>query len=448
MSTAYATNIVWEARSATGNDNNGGGYVPGSSGTDFTQQASAQYALTGLASAGSGDTILSAAAANDMVGNVANAISGTNITVGSFVVVSVSVGVSITFSLNKGGASICTGVAASAVINIGGAKADWLTCYQQAGNNNRHIIWAKGTFGKSSAADLNVGDQLDVRGYGTVRGDQTKATFTTATNSTKLIHDHSGWYKYTDIAFTTTAGTPAQAIFADGGDVPRYKVLTRCSFSGGFTIAIDCYNANSTTTIYLFMEDCTIDGCTNVGIQWSVWENRMFLKGCIIKNCTNDAILIQSSPFGSVPCMLTAIDTVFYNNGGSGVYNQLNTSAVGSHLAQCFDGCVFANNAGWGLKNDHGGSDYGQIINVYNCIFQDNTTGAITVGTSVDGPSAYGGHSNAYKGNTNTNYPAQPGDVTYTVDCFVTIGTDWHLNGTAGGGASLAGAGFQSSILG
>lgn len=116
---ALSSTIVWEVRSA-GNANNGGGYKTGASGTDYSQQNSAQYALTGLASAGSGNVVLSTAAAADMVGNVAQCISGTNFNAGFYEVTSVSVGVSITFGTN-GATSICSGVGASGVVNIGGA---------------------------------------------------------------------------------------------------------------------------------------------------------------------------------------------------------------------------------------------------------------------------------------------------------------------------------------
>lgn len=109
--------IVWEIRS-TGNDNNGGGFKTGASGTDYSQQTSPQYALTLVATAGAGATFLLASASSDMVGNIAHVVSGTNFTAGFYEITSVSVGVSVTCDAN-----ICTGVGASGVINIGGALA-------------------------------------------------------------------------------------------------------------------------------------------------------------------------------------------------------------------------------------------------------------------------------------------------------------------------------------
>jgi hypothetical protein len=119
---AVSAATIWYARSgATAAMANGGGFVTGASGTDYANQDAAQYNLTGCTSAGAGNVILTASAAADMVGNIAKAVSGTNVTVGWFEVTSVSVGVSITFSTNGAGASIATGVVAAGVINIGGA---------------------------------------------------------------------------------------------------------------------------------------------------------------------------------------------------------------------------------------------------------------------------------------------------------------------------------------
>jgi hypothetical protein len=109
--------IVWEIRS-TGNDNNGGGFKTGASGTDYSQQTSPQYALTSVATAGVGATFLLSSASADMVGNIAHVVSGTNFTAGFYEITSVSVGVSVTCDAN-----ICTGIGASGVINIGGALA-------------------------------------------------------------------------------------------------------------------------------------------------------------------------------------------------------------------------------------------------------------------------------------------------------------------------------------
>src|SRR6266478_1607884 len=113
-----SVNAVFEVRPGSGNANNGAFFTTGASGTDFSQQNSPQYALTGIASSGSGNTVLSAAAAADMVGNGCQVISGTNFNTGFFAVISVVVGVSITFGTNISSQSICSGAGVSGVLNI------------------------------------------------------------------------------------------------------------------------------------------------------------------------------------------------------------------------------------------------------------------------------------------------------------------------------------------
>ena len=54
----------------------------GGTGTDFSQQASAQFALTSVTTSGAGSTFLTASAANSMIGNIAHVVSGTNFTAG------------------------------------------------------------------------------------------------------------------------------------------------------------------------------------------------------------------------------------------------------------------------------------------------------------------------------------------------------------------------------
>lgn len=108
---------VWEARStATGSMVNGGGFVTGASGVDYSQQNAAQYALTGVTTAAADAILLSASAATDMVGNICRIVSGTNFTTGWYEIISVVAGVSITVDRNATSAA-----GAAGVVNIGGA---------------------------------------------------------------------------------------------------------------------------------------------------------------------------------------------------------------------------------------------------------------------------------------------------------------------------------------
>jgi hypothetical protein len=183
---AISVNTVWEIRStATAANVNGGGFVTGASGTDFSQQDAAQFNLTGATSGGAGNTVLHASSAATMVGNLARVISGTNFTAGWFEITSVSPGVSFTCSTNQAGTAITTGVGAAGVINIGGALSmastfddDIFEAVPSAGGNK---FWVKsGTYvlGEAVAISVQGGSQKPhiIEGYQTTRGDSPKTT--------------------------------------------------------------------------------------------------------------------------------------------------------------------------------------------------------------------------------------------------------------------------------
>jgi len=171
---ALSSTIVWEVRNA-GNVNNGGGYKTGSTGTDFSQQDAAQYALTSVTTAGADAILLHASAADDMVGNIARIVSGTNFTVGYYEIISVVVGVSITLDR-----TCATGAGVSGVVNIGGA----LTAIGSIGSATvglgavaGNIIWIKadGAYSLGATDTLNMPgtntNPIWVKGYKTTRGD-------------------------------------------------------------------------------------------------------------------------------------------------------------------------------------------------------------------------------------------------------------------------------------
>lgn len=169
---ALSANTVWEVRT-TGSQNNGGGFVTGASGTDYSQQAAAQYALNPVTSGGASAVMTNANAAAAMVGNICRVVSGTNATAGWYQIISVNVGVDITVDRNW-----CTGACADGVVNVGGAFKfggtldDDFTEAQVAGN----VIYIKSgtyTIGENIAqtTDGSLSNPIWIIGYTTVRND-------------------------------------------------------------------------------------------------------------------------------------------------------------------------------------------------------------------------------------------------------------------------------------
>jgi hypothetical protein len=126
--------VRYEVRT-TGSDANGGGFVCSTHtwtlgitcasgvGTDWSQQAAPQYALTGLTTSAASATVLTSLASADMANNIIQITGGTNFiqagpasTTSFYQITSVSPGTSITLDR-----AATTGIGAAGTGNIGGA---------------------------------------------------------------------------------------------------------------------------------------------------------------------------------------------------------------------------------------------------------------------------------------------------------------------------------------
>src|SRR5262245_28758828 len=111
--------VAWEVRS-TGNDNNGGGFVIGGSGTDYSQQDAAQYNFTDLVVDGSVNTKVTSASHNFVaadVDNIMHITAGTGWTVGFYRILSVA---SNAATLDRSPAAVST---TGGTFYVGGALA-------------------------------------------------------------------------------------------------------------------------------------------------------------------------------------------------------------------------------------------------------------------------------------------------------------------------------------
>lgn len=382
---AVPATTVWEVRPTVGSDNNGGGFVPGSSGTDWSQQTSPQYALTGIASSGSGNTVLSTLAAADMVGNIAQVTSGTNFNKGMFEVTSVSVGVSITFGTNIGGSSICSGVGASGVINIGGALATLAILYRVINSATQMIasntIYIKATGSLTLTAVIQNFDvnYFTVIGYTSTRGDNGRATITTSTNSINLYElGNSGytsfWY---NIAFTNTAGTPGDAYYFNSNNT-QVVIFQNCLFNG-FAIAI---NFSTYLAYHVLFVACEITGCTTAGVSCE-FPQYMEFDDCYIHG---NAIGVSVNPNGNSTYGANVLfnRTVIYNNTTYGVIGYPGASGQsGIGLVFSFWNCAIVSNGSDGV-NTVGNNSVGQGVWTFNTIYYNNTGYGINCGSAGD----------------------------------------------------------------
>lgn len=442
---ALPNTIVWEVRPGAGADTAGGGYDPGSTGTDFSQQNAAQYALTGVTSSGSGNTVLTASAAADMVGNIAQGISGTNLVAGFYKVVSVVAGVSITFGTNNSAGSIASGIIAAGVINIGGALATISATIAaiQPGNT----IWVKnsGTYTITTAQAINVDNTgqltpLSIIGYGSSRGDGTKFTWTVATNSIDIIHiTPTLGLLLQNINFTCTAGTPGHCINCSTNSVNRGITLNNCIVDG-FNIGVKGDFVTNGYIVGLLLIDTIIRNCTAHGI---INDGRTTAIGCWIKSNGTNGITNPTDATAAGTGELILRDCVIQSNGAIGV-SQFLTTTYQNKLD--IENCAIINNITDGIRltNNNACS-----IVLRNTIIDSNGGWGINVVggkvLSVDN------RNNAYRSNTSgdrTGLAAGGADVSLSGDPFTSRSTgDFSLNNTTGAGAACKAAGIQSSLF-
>lgn len=436
---AIAATIVFEVQPGISgaSDDNGGGFKPGASGSDFSQQAAPQYALTGLVTAGAGAVVLSAAAAADMVGNLLRVVSGTNFTVGTYEILSVSVGVSITVDRN-----LCTGVGASGVINIGGALNSLITAAARAVTEN--TIYVKGTNAETTAVGLTLDAgivHLKFIGYTSTRGDNGRATLTTSTNSTNLVTyptSTNGLYTWQNFVFSNTASTRAFGHTAGTGGSCYFNLLVNCIFDG-FSIGVNGRFSTQHTLPHLCMIACEVKNSTTQGLDLS-GPATLFL--CYVHDNTGNGLLCGEGNGPEVGA-ITIINCCFAANSVRGVDDPTHGAR---RFVLCFNS-VFYENGSDGFRENNGSITLPVIC--VNCIFWSNgaygVDAVLTTGQFFARNNSYGDNATAAR----LNFPAGTGDVAITSDPFTDgANDDFSLNATAGGGADLKNQGFNTLPVG
>lgn len=441
---AIGSTCVWEVRASGASDNNGGGYIPGSTGTDFSQQNAAQYALTGVTSSGAGNVFLTASAAADMVGNILQVISGTNFTVGFFQITSVSVGVSVTCATNNAAASISTGVGASGVINIGGALATLGKVLGATAIRPSNIVWCTGTFTLTTvlAISLVAGSTATTFvGYTSARGDGGASTWTSSTNSVNIINPSgSSNVLFQNITVTSTAATRGRGVASVSSD-PNWLRFVNCIFDG-LLVGIDAMRTGTFFGINgLFLENCEVKNCTNEGVGNTFWTSLFAVNFHNNGSCGFRLDTQQNS-------WVTIDRCGFYSNGSNGADLSAN-GGTANQRASVISNSYFSTNTGAGIKFN------AQVTaQINNNIFDRNTTFGIDFGTGSGNGQMVGQWNNAFYLNTtaarqaNVDIPAAFNDITLSADPYTTVGSDFSLNSTAGGGAAVKGAGFPGVLIG
>lgn len=378
---------------------------------DYSQQATAQFAYTDLASVGAGLLVSSVAKpfAKQQVGNAIVITGGTNFTAGRYVIASVAVGVATVV----GAGNITTGAGVNGTGGLGGACASpgQVDGVNVAGNVT--FIQQSGTVFSITSASYSVAagclsahGQCQFIGYTSTRilaNSDTRPTLQLNVNNATM--------------FNGASSVIAANLICDGNN----KTSAKHSAGGAF---VNCKIMN-------FNVDA--GGGAFVNCESTANSGTPFRGGPFV-NCVahgNSASGFGGMTFGPVHCLsygntgasshgfeiialgVMAVSCTAYGNGGSGF---LATSGNPVLLVNCYAEA----NAAYGFRDNSGA---GRGLTLVNCGAYNNTSGATFTGAS---PAVI-----------NTLNFVMP-----TASTFTNAGAgDFSLNATAGGGAALRATG-------
>ncbi len=437
--------LVWEVHQA-GADSNGGCFVSGGTGTDYTQQDSPQFSLSDLIIDGTTNTKVTSTSHNFVstdVDNCIHIISGTGFTAGWFRIVSTA---SNAATLDR---------SAGTLSSTGGV-------WKEGG--------ALGTVGQLST---NMAITRGATGW--VKAD---ATYSVSSMITLLFSgSNDGWPTIT--GYTSTRGdggmvTMQAAAGLAGSDNSIFRFNTS---PNGIVVAnfiLDCNNqtftgglesqTNYETGRNLWAKNCsswgfradnpfTCDRCTttNTPATGISGRNHAFYANNVSFNCFDCAALgtTQNNVIAFDVCGGTYINTIIANFTGT-------TSDGLSCVTQEGDGLLFINGSVYNITRD--AFRYGENtaidtrpLLIRNVVMSNiggycfNDTGSLAFKTSAQqtdhnacNPTGSGFYN---------NWPAGVGDITLSANPFTNGGSnDFSLNNTAGGGASAKAAGFPGVL--
>lgn len=415
---------VFEVR-VGGSDTNGGGFVTGTSGTDWSQQTAAQYAVTDAVANGT-TTITSASAAfgTDVVGNIVYLVGGTGpLAEGWYQIISRASATSITLDR-----TVATGTGIT--LNIGGA------------------FGSPGGAGKAVAAAAITGITIFIK-Y-----DASPYVVTTASTNVSggcvLGAANTYWIGY-DLSRTKYpalggnrptiqlgSGVSTAVIFTGTNNVYwlqnvildcNSQTLGRAGLMSGEYFYVKAMNGSWNTTGGTLQDNsagrailCEVSGCTGTG-----GAAALRMSGAMFYCSVHDNSVAAGT---SATASTNAYGCICYNNTtghGFGAGGFINCSSYGNTQAGFFPGnsggiyinCIAENNAtqGWA-----GGTSRYSLI---NCASYNNTSGRSSAGTGqVFDIAAITGSGSFF-----TNAAS----------------ADFTINNTAGAGALLRATGFPAT---
>jgi hypothetical protein len=409
---SISVDTVFEVRS-TGSDTNGGGFVAGS-GTDYSQQDSAQASGTNLAVDATTNTKVTSASHSFVaadVGNLINISAGTGFTTGVYQIVSVSSGAA---NLDRSPAATST---TGGTWAMGGALATPAQAESLRVSGN--TVYLKGSFTLSSALSINKGSASGRWsrwiGYTSTRTDGGRATFKAGADSINLI---SPGASFTEVELRN--------ILLDGNGHSSINGFFNTS-NGGPSNIINCRAINMVTGFQnrqgnvLFL-DCSADTCSSYGFARDTGNDYITAR-CFAYNCGEGFHVGRMA----VDCIADSCGTGFEIESPGMVVRCIarNSTTYGFYCTSNSEGtillnCRSYNSSGTPIHYNHGNAPFGQ------------PTRGVTVADCAAGGT----------GTVSANIHADnfPGFVTLTGDPDTAPASkNYAPNTTAGAGAAVRG---------
>jgi len=411
---AFSGNTVLEVRQG-GSDTNGGGFVTGASGTDWSQQNSPQYAVTDLVTNG-GSSVTSASAnwGPDVVGNIVYIAGGTaSISANWYQVVAWNSATSITLDRANG---LVAGTGAT--LNLGGAMATpggagaivgsqvtpgWRIFIKYSATPYDYAISTVNAAG----GIISTTSGMVVQSYDTTRSiyntDANRATLRAGAGVSGVTMFQGS--NYTVHGFDLDGNNQTTSRGSAGPNMVncRFKNFTNGAASSGWIINCEGTGCSSVTVFQGTCLWCTAYANTTWGFGGSAYF-------CLSANNTGagtDGFATGTNANWS--------GCVAYGNGRHGF-------VVSAAASVTVTNCISVNNGGWAYQRNSSG-----LMLLLNCADFNNTTGRMSVS------------------------PAAPDmfPVTLTGGPFLNAAVgNFGLNDVAGAGLSCRGTGYPVNLPG
>lgn len=441
---AISNNTAWEVRGGVGSDNNGGGFVVGSTGTDRSQSNTPFCSATDLVLASSTTmTSVTCPFSSASVGNIIQITAGTGFTAGFYQVVSVATSTA-TVDRTAG-----TGGSTAGTFALGGALATIAKAFAAMTTSN--IIFVKASATYVTTANLMLPNATNLTpsptqppnqlvGYTISRSDGGRATIQLNTTSGLKGIDGSnagGWYISNIVMDCNSLGT-STGIYLNAVSVIRNSLVKNCTtapinLNFNYSTLMDSEITGNTSSAIVNGTGCLIirnyiHGNTATGLtQNGNIGSSMFNVIANNTGASSDGIQV-----GNYPNHVVA--NTIYNNGRDGLRFQNNNSLGESTVRDN----LFVNNAGYGMNGYQSGAGWGSFPQFDGNAYYNNTLGNRT--NSSDTSTIPINAANPYTSSL---------DVILTANPFTNAaGGDFTLNAAAGGGAAAKGAGTPGGLPG